>query len=296
MRPVSLPSSGATGAGDPATYVDLHMHSTASDGAVPPAGVVDAAKAAGLAAIALTDHDTLAGVSEARQAGERVGLRVIAGVELSAVEGEREVHVLGLHLSRLDELERQLSVFRTARYTRAERIVEALNALGVPITLDAVLREAAGGAIGRPHVARVLMANGWAMDFRDAFDRYLGAGRPAFVPTHRVSVADAITLIHHAGGIAVLAHPGAEGTRRWIETLVAAGLDGVEVRHPGHGAEDVARLTTLVEHLGLVPSGGSDGHGAPDGARAIGAMKVPAEWLARQEARVRERAARERVA
>jgi predicted metal-dependent phosphoesterase TrpH len=288
----SLPAGG----GAALALVDLHMHSTASDGAFAPAAVVEAAKAAGLGAIALTDHDTLGGVAEARQAGDRLGVRVVPGVELSAVEGDREVHVLGLHLSRLDELERQLVIFRTARRTRAERIVETLNRLGVPITLDAVLVEAAGGAIGRPHVARVLVANGWVMDFREAFDRYLGAGRPAFVAKHRVSVADAIALIHCAGGLAVLAHPGSEGNRRWIEALVAVGLDGIEVRHPGHSPDDVAQLGALVEHFGLVPSGGSDWHGAPEGARAIGCMKVPAEWLARQEARVRERASRERVA
>lgn len=293
MTSVSTPARTAPPVGD---YVDLHMHSTASDGAVAPTGVVEAAKAAGLQAIALTDHDTLAGVTEARQAGERLGVRVIPGVELSAIERDREVHVLGLHLSRLEELERQLAVFRAARRTRAERIVEALNRLGVPITFDAVLHEAAGGAIGRPHVARVLVANGWAMDFRDAFDRYLGANRPAFVAKHRVSVADAIALIHCAGGLALLAHPGADGNRRWVETLVKAGLDGLEVRHPGHSPDEVAQLNALVEHFGLVPSGGSDWHGAPDGARAIGCMKIPAEWLDRQEARVREREARERVA
>ncbi len=276
--------------------VDLHMHSTASDGAIAPDGVVQAARAAGLSAIALTDHDTIGGLAEARQAGERLGVRVIAGVELSALEGDREVHVLGLHLSRTDELERHLTTFRASRRVRAERIVEMLNRLGVPITIEGVLEEAAGGAVGRPHIARVLVANGWAADFRDAFDRYLGAGRPAFVAKQRVSVSDAIALIHRAGGIAVLAHPGPEGNRRWLESLAALGLDGVEVRHPGHTPDDTARLGALADHLGLVPSGGSDWHGAPEGSRAIGCMRVPRSWLERQEERVRERAARERVA
>ena len=121
------------GGGNAPAFVDLHMHSTASDGAYAPTAVVEAARAAGLAAIALTDHDTLAGVSEARQAGERLGVRIVPGVELSAVEGDREVHVLGLHLSRLDELEGQLAVFRAARLTRAEQIVEAAERTGAAV-------------------------------------------------------------------------------------------------------------------------------------------------------------------
>ncbi len=277
-------------------FVDLHMHSTASDGAAAPAAVVEAAHAAGLSVIALTDHDTLAGLDEARAAGDRLGVRVIAGVELSAIEDDREVHVLGLHLSELEALERTLGDFREARRARAERIVEVLNALGVAVTLDAVLEQAGGGAIGRPHVARALVANGWAADFRDAFDRYLGAGRPAFVPKARVSVPDAIALIHDAGGLAVLAHPGPDGTRQWVESLLPHGLDGLEVRHPGHSPNDTTRLGALVEHFRLVPSGGSDWHGAAEGHRALGGMRVPHEWLERQEARLRERHARERVA
>jgi predicted metal-dependent phosphoesterase TrpH len=225
-----------------------------------------------------------------------LGVRIIAGVELSAMEGDREVHILGLHLSHLDELERHLTTFRASRRLRAERIVGTLNQLGVPIVLEEVLREAAGGAIGRPHVARVLVAHGWVADFREAFDRYLGAGRPAFVPKQRVTVSEAIALIHRTGGLAVLAHPGPEGKRRRLEALVAAGLDGVEVRHPGHTPDDTVRLGALAEHYGLVASGGSDWHGTPDGARAIGCMRIPRAWLDRQEERVRERAARERVA
>ncbi|HEU4641324.1 MAG TPA: PHP domain-containing protein [Gemmatimonadaceae bacterium] len=277
-------------------YVDLHMHSTASDGARPPAEVVAAAAGAGLAAIALTDHDTLAGIAEARAAGDRLGVRVVSGVELSAVDAEgEEVHLLGLHLSRPEALERELADFREARRDRARRIVERLNALGIPVTLDAVLEQAAGGAVGRPHVARALVAGGWARDFRDAFDRLLGNGRPAFVEKRHLALADAIRHVHEAGGIAVYAHPGADATRARLEAFRAIGLDGVEVRHPSHSAEDVARIGALADHLGLLPSGGSDWHGASDGPRTIGSMRVPASWLDRQDARVRERAA-QRVA
>ncbi len=275
----------------PSRHVDLHMHSTASDGAVAPRDVVVAAAAAGLAAVALTDHDTIDGVADARRAGAELGVEVIAGVELSAFEEERETHLLGLHLLDLPAIEGALALFRSARRVRAERIVAALNSLGVPVTLDAVMVEAAAGAIGRPHIARALIAGGWVRDSREAFDRYLGFRKPAFVPKHTLALSEAIDLVHAAGGIAVLAHPGGAGTRAWLETLAGLGLDGVEVRHPGHSAEDIARLGALTDHLGLVPSGGSDWHGAMTGTRVLNVMRVPHDWLDRQRERVDRRAA-----
>ena len=277
-------------------FVDLHMHSTASDGVLAPAAVVAAARAAGLAAIALTDHDTLEGVPEARAAGERVGLRVVAGVELSAHEGDRELHVLGLHLTRVSALEERLVALRATRRTRAMQIVEKLRTLGFPIELDAVWREAGEGAVGRPHVARVLIANGWAKDHRDAFDRLIGSGRPAYVPKQRLPLPEAVQMLRDAGGLAIIAHPGPDGSRSRLEMFKRIGFDGVEVRHPSHTVEDIARLGTLADYLGLVPSGGSDWHGASEGPRTIGNMRVPYAWLERQDALVRERNTSERVA
>ena len=282
--------AGAATAAAPG-FVDLHMHSTASDGSLPPAAVAEAARAAGLRAIALTDHDTLDGVAEARRAAAPYGLRVVAGTELSVVLDDRELHVLALHIERPAPLEAELAELREARRGRAARIVERLNALGVPIGLDAVLAEAGGGAVGRPHVARAMVASGWARDFRDAFDRYLGNGRPAHVAKRRLEAGDAIGMVHDAGGLAIFAHPGATGSRERIERLVGLGLDGVEVLHPSHNAEDVARLSALVRHFDLVPSGGSDWHGSGDGPRAIGSMRVPAAMLERQDALVASREA-----
>jgi predicted metal-dependent phosphoesterase TrpH len=272
-------------AGGPA-FVDLHTHSTASDGTLPPERVIEAAERCGLAALALTDHDTIDGVRAARQAADRAGIRVIAGVELSAYDEDREVHVLALHLSHLDALEKRLAELRAARHIRAGRIVEKLNTLGVPLTLDEVLHQSNGGAVGRPHVARALIARGFVADFRDAFMTYLGTNGSAFVAKDRLSVQDAIAIAHEAGAIAVWAHPSDGGRRERLEPLVAAGLDGIEIRHPSHSAEDMKRLQALTDFFGLVPSGGSDWHGASEGPRRLGMMNVPLAWLEKQDERV----------
>jgi 3',5'-nucleoside bisphosphate phosphatase len=267
-------------------FVDLHTHSTASDGILPPEQVVEAAARCGLKAIALTDHDTIGGVPAARAAGDRLGIRVIAGTELSAFENDHEVHVLALHLTHLETLELRLLELRAQRFARAERIVEKLNTLGIPITLDEVLLQAKGGAVGRPHVARALIARGVVHDFRDAFTTYLGGNGSAFVPKEKLSIEDAIGIAHEAGALAIWAHPGDLGRRERVEPLVAAGLDGIEIRHPSHSGEDVKRLQALTDFFGLVPSGGSDWHGATEGPRRLGTMNIPSEWLTRQDEKV----------
>jgi predicted metal-dependent phosphoesterase TrpH len=272
-------------AGGPA-FVDLHSHSTASDGTVAPEEVIESALRCGLTALALTDHDTIEGIPTARAAGARVGVRVISGVELSAFHEGHEVHLLALHLTHLEGLQRRLTELRTMRYNRAQAIVEKLNTLGVPLTLDEVLLQSNGGAVGRPHVARALIARGVVQDFRDAFTKYLGSAGTAFVPKEHFSIEDAIAIAHEAGALAIWAHPGDGGRRDRLEPLVAAGLDGLEIRHPSHSGEDVKRLQALADFFNLVPSGGSDWHGAPDGPRRLGIMNVPVEWLERQDERV----------
>ncbi|MBI3790542.1 MAG: PHP domain-containing protein [Gemmatimonadetes bacterium] len=270
-------------------FVDLHMHSTASDGALAPTLVVEAAAKARLALICLTDHDTVGGVAEAQAAGAGLGVEVAAGCELSAHDGEKEVHLLGLHLERLEVIEGRMAEFRSGRERRGAAIVEALNANGVALTLEAVEKECGGGAMGRPHVARALIAGGFVRDTREAFDRWLGAGRPAYVDKERLEVDDAIAIVHAAGGIAVFAHPGKDADRSRIERFVAHGLDGLEVRHPSHTADETARLEGYCGEFGLVMSGGSDWHGMP-GARVLGQMNVPYAWADAQ----RQRAARYR--
>lgn len=274
--------------------VDLHAHTTASDGLATPARFVEVAAAAGLSAIAVTDHDTVAAVPEVTALAARHGLTVVAGVELSVHdEAGREVHLLGLHLSDLALIDGALVAVREARRVRAVRIVERLGGVGVTLSVDAVLAESGGGAVGRPHVARALMKAGQVSTLQEAFDRWLGAGRPAYVEKQRLSIADGIALVHRAGGLAVYAHPGPEGTQERVEPLAGLGLDGLEVRHPSHSAEDVKRLRTLVRTLGLVPSGGSDWHGAASGQRTLGCMQVSPEWFDLQVERVtKARAAR----
>ena len=266
-----------------AAFVDLHLHSTASDGILPPEQVVAAASRAGISAMALTDHDTLAGVEAAVAAGRAYGVRVVPGVELSAYDGDREVHLLVLHVSRREVIEARLQEFQRTRLRRAEEIVSRLNGAGVPLSFDAVMTEAGDAAVGRPHVARALITHRHVRDQREAFDRYLGYGRPAYVEKQRITVGDAIDLAHQAGGLIFWAHPGGEGRMDRIEPLVRAGIDGLEVRHPSHSAEDILRTGAIADHFRILKTGGSDWHGAAEGPRQIGNMRVPGEWLALQE-------------
>ncbi len=213
-------------------FVDLQTHTTASDGALAPTLVVEAAKAAELAAIAITDHDTVDGLTEANEAGARLGVRVVPGVELSVnFEGD-EMHMLGLHMSDLDVLAKALADFRVGRIERSEQMVATLNKAGIPVTMEAVLRYADGGAVGRPHLARAMVEGGWVREFRDAFDKWIGFGKPAHVPKEEFAVADAIALVHRAGGLTVWAHPGDMATLARSTRLAALGLDAIEVLHP----------------------------------------------------------------
>jgi hypothetical protein len=275
-------------------FVDLQTHTTASDGALRPSLVVQAAKAADLVAIAITDHDTVDGLAEATDTGRTLGVRIVPGVELSTHFDGEELHLLGLHLSDLESMRVALRELRDGRIDRALRIVDTLNRSGVPVTMDSVLREAADGAVGRPHVARAMVAGGWVRDFREAFDKWLGFGRAAYMPKAQFDVADGIALVHRAGGLAVWAHPGDTATPARVQRLADVGLDGVEVLHPSHPPSLSQKLFETVEKLGLVPSGGSDWHGTLEGSRRLGGQLVPRVWLDWQDARVeRARIARQ---
>jgi predicted metal-dependent phosphoesterase TrpH len=249
--------------------------------------VVERARAAGLLAIALTDHDTLAGVPAAVAAGERAGVRVVGGCEFSSAAPWGEMHVLGYFLpSRSPELESFLERSRADRVRRAREMVARLQRLGVHLQFDDVLVQAKGGAVGRPHVARAIVRQGGATGISDAFDRYIGRGRPAFVDKVLPAFREIADLVHSVRGIVSVAHIKERGTRSFLDRLQREGLDAVETRHPSHDPELRARLTDIALRLGLLRTGGSDWHGDPEPGEthgALGSQEVPLEWLERLE-------------
>lgn len=251
--------------------------------------MVDRIKAAGLAAFALTDHDTVAGLPEALAAGERVGVRVITGCEFSTgAPWGGEMHVLGYFLPGDDTVvEEFLILRRTDRTLRAERMVQKLNAQGVALTLDDVAAVAGGGALGRPHVARALVAKGHVPHAQGAFDRWLGRGRSAYVDKKLPTFRAVAELVHRAGGVVSAAHLKDRASRGMLEQLKADGLDAVETRHPSHDPDVRTRLTEWAITLDLGRSGGSDWHGDSEEMRhgSLGSQEVPMEWVAELEAR-----------
>ncbi|NCO43288.1 MAG: PHP domain-containing protein [Armatimonadetes bacterium] len=263
--------------------IDLHVHTTASDGTWSPTELVRAAAAKGVSVIAVTDHDTLDGVAEATAAGLLHGVEVLPGVEITTEVGPREFHLLGYFVRPEDEaLQEQLATLKNARFERGREIVRLLNQLGVAISFEEVVREAQGGAVGRPHVARALFDRGLVSRSQEAFDRWLGKGRPAYVERYKLSPTEAIELLLRSRAIPVLAHPGLSGQDAQIEPLARAGLRGLEVYHTEHSPAMVAHYRALAERLGLLQTGGSDSHG-PRGTRPIdvGGVVVPDELAER---------------
>lgn len=254
-----------------------------------PETVAQRAHAVGLSAFALTDHDTLAGVETATAAGQPLGVRVVSGCEFSVRAPWGELHLLAYFLPTTDPaLNAFLAEARLAREKRGAQMVEKLQRLGVEIDLEDLAFQAAGGAVGRPHVARALVDAGAVVDFEEAFDRYLGRGRPAFVAKPLPALREVADLIHGVGGLGVAAHLGDRGHEAQLRAFKADGLDGVEVRHPSHHKHVEARLTKLARELDLAVSGGSDWHGEENAALAhapLGGMDVPMEWLGDLERR-----------
>ncbi len=263
--------------------IDLHVHSTASDGECPPAEVVQRAQAAGLTTIALTDHDTLAGLEAAVQEGEARGVRVIAGCEFSVAADWGEMHLLAYFLPVGDDgLNAFLAGQRDGRRRRAERIVERLNGAGAAVTLEAVLRESRGEAVGRPHVARALVNGGVVPDVDTAFRKYLGWRQPAFVPKELPPLTDVTALVRKVGGVTSAAHLRDRASRNSLRRLREAGVDGVEVHHPVHDEVRAQRIERLAGELGMLPTGGTDWHGddvAMPNRAPLGSLTVPEPWL-----------------
>ena len=247
---------------------DLHMHTVHSDGTLTPTALIELAKKQGLSCVALTDHDTLSGVEEAQTAGRRVGVEVIAGVEISAICEPGTMHILGYFIDPASkQLQEKLEEIQEARRQRNPMIIEKLRALGIDITLEEVERESGGDQVGRPHFAKVLIQKGRVKNFEEAFDLYLAKGCPAYVDKRKFTSRDSIQMIEEAGGIASLAHPKTlklenKEFEEKLDELKSEGLKGLEVYSSCQSRDEAARFKKTADRLGLFVTGGSDFHGA----------------------------------
>ena len=259
---------------------DLHLHTTASDGHLSAEQLVKAAIAAGLDAIAITDHDSVASVGPARDAAGGTSLRIIPGVELSSTHDGRDVHILGYFVDEADDMFlSRLVMLRDARLERAEGMVTALAEAGYEITLAEVLELSMGGAVGRSHIARALVDSGHAGSVAQAFAELLGRGRPFYRPKPVATPVEVVSIIRDAGGISVLAHPAVTQVDEIIPELLSAGLAGLEVYHGEHSGADRDRYASLAHELGLLATGGSDFHGPTAPGVPLGGVDMPASIL-----------------
>ena len=275
----------------PGVPIDLHTHSTASDGSFSPTALVEHAAERGIGTMALTDHDTLEGVAEARRAAEAAGVRLISGVELSLDWwGPGGMHMIALWLDdRPGPLQDRLAAIQAARTGRNARISARLMELGMDVTVEEIEEEAGGGSVGRPHIAAVMLRKGYVPDLQTAFDEYLATGRPAYFPRERLEPGEAIKLTIESGGVPILAHSHTLGLDNrnevadTLERLVDMGLVGIECHYGAYDADERAAHLRLAQRFGLLPSGGSDFHGTykPDvelGTGSVG-LGVPDDIL-----------------
>ena len=255
---------------------DLHLHTYFSDGTYSPEELVGHACRVGLTAIALTDHDTVEGCERASAAAVAVGLQFIPGAELTAEFQGMELHLLAYCIDvRHARLLSETSKYQSIRQDRIREMVERLNRLDIPLNAQAVFDLANCQSPGRPHVARALVQAGFCGSLDEAFERFLKRNRPAWVPKTKVSARDAIALVHEAGGVAVMAHPGLNRSDEMIPALVEAGLDGIECFHTKHSTTAAERYLGMAERYKLLVTGGSDCHGMSKGKPLIGSVKVP---------------------
>lgn len=265
---------------------DLHLHTRHSDGTYTPAELVEAAVGHGLSAIALTDHDTLEGCAEVGRLAARAGIGFLAGTEITADLHGRELHILGYLVDPCHAgLREALDGAQKVRQDRVREMVARLNAIGIPLAAEAVVELAACRAPGRPHVARALVAGGHCTNLDEAFDRYLKKNRPGWVPKWKMSAQRAVELIHEAGGIAVMAHPGLNHDDGVIERLAGFGLDGLECHHPKHGPAAVGKYLEMARVFGLLVTGGSDCHGRSKNRPTMGTVRLAWEHVEALRAR-----------
>ncbi len=270
--------------------VDLHLHSTASDGRFSPSELVAMALERGLLAIAITDHDTTAGIDEALEAARGTRLELIPGVEISCDVPGQEVHLLGYYIDHHDpHLEGKLSDFRQARLQRARGMVRKLASLGLPLEWETVAELAGDGSVGRPHIAQAMVRKGYVASPDEAFDLYIGRNGPAYVERYKLNPVDAVSLIKQARGLPVLAHP--LQVTHFLPSLIEQGLVGLEVYYNGYSPEVIRELASLGRKYDLILTGGSDFHGSGvlDGVE-MGGVSVPLESVERLRALARIRA------
>jgi predicted metal-dependent phosphoesterase TrpH len=271
-------------------FADLHLHTQFSDGTFSPEELVAHAVQHGLAALAVTDHDTVEGCGLAARECEAAGIEFITGTELTAEFNDIEVHLLGYFLDTQNErFLAEITKFQTVRQQRIHEMVARINDLGVPLDVNSVFALANCKSPGRPHVARALVKAGLVRHLDDAFERYLKKGRPAWVPKARMSALDSIQLIHQAGGLAVMAHPGLNRTDEIIPGLVAAGLDGIECFHTKHSTAMAEHYLEIADKYHLLVTGGSDCHGYSKAKPLIGSVKLPYECVEKMTATVMAR-------
>ncbi|MBN2188295.1 MAG: PHP domain-containing protein [Chitinispirillaceae bacterium] len=257
-------------------YVDLHIHTIHSDGSSTVKEVLEAAARQGLAAIAITDHDCVDAYPEALERGEQLGIEVIPGLELSSEIEGTDLHILGYFIDIANvTLNRRLTEMKEARYLRARKIVENLNRDGIDLRFDTVLSIAGVGAIGRPHIAAAMLREELVYSFREAFEKYLGYGLPAYVEKYRMQPREVFELIKQAGGVPVLAHPGVTKIDERIPEFIKDGVLGIETYHTEHSAASRQNYLKIARKNGLAFTGGSDFHNSNHNKSEIGVPRVP---------------------
>ncbi|MDZ7370085.1 MAG: PHP domain-containing protein [candidate division KSB1 bacterium] len=258
-------------------FVDLHLHSVYSDGLLTPKQIIEEAQRRGLKAVSITDHDAVAGVEEALTFGSLLGVEVIPGIEISVLHQGVEIHLLGYYIdSSSAAIAGYIELLAESRRERAQKIVQALEKEGINIAYEMVLQKANGAPIGRPHIAQVMVEEGYVFSVYEAFQKYLGENRSGDIPKFSLSLRHAVEIIKDAGGLVFWAHPATTPVpEELLPLLLACGLDGIEVIHPKHPPEKQAQFADWAKRFRLLQSGGSDCHGGREGNLMLGTMKVP---------------------
>ena len=261
-------------------WADLHVHTNASDGLYTSEQVVALAVDKKLRAVSITDHDAIRGINPALEEAEKYDLEIIPGIELSTTESQNDIHILGYFIDISNkQILHYIHLFQEERIRRAEKIVNKLKSMGLRLNLDLIMQKSGPGSLGRPHIADALMEEGYVLSYDEAFYKYLGNGKPAYVPKYKISPAEGINLIHEAGGLSFIAHPGMDVATDSLVNYMKVGLDGIEILHPKHSQEKANELYQFAIRHSLLVSGGSDCHGNRKGNELLGLFNVPYQFI-----------------